>query len=286
MQYSLGLSQGAGIDTNRIMCFSKVVGDSIVLHRKEVFNVHDVFLSRFQMHRQVYNHPAAISLDYMVSDCMLLADQELEISSAIGDPDMFLRLTDYVLREIENSRTQSLAAARAVVRRIRCRKLYRFCDEQLMSSGSSREVTALDVTSSQDASKWNIQLHPEDIVVCLVVLNFGRKDHNPLDTVMFFKDWEDMNPHVLPSDKVSLVLPTVFEERIVRCYLRKEFDSKPDEQRAMAAVKDAFRRCMRRMQLGSPLPSPVPKPRPGSSSDSDAESDVVGTCRVEKRPRT
>jgi deoxynucleoside triphosphate triphosphohydrolase SAMHD1 len=284
--FALGRAQGAGIDCNRILGFSKVVRDGIVFHRKEVYNIHSVFLSRYQMHREIYNHKAAISLDHMISDAMLLADQSLEISDAIGSSVQFLRLTDYVLREIENSRSACLADARSIVRRIRCRKLYRFCDEHLMPAGGFREITELDVTTSQDAAKWDIDLKPEDIVVSLVVLNFGRKDRNPLDSVMFFKDWSDMNPRVLPSGKVSLVFPTVFEERLLRVYLRKEFDSKSDEHRAMAAVKDSFRRCIRRMQLGSPLPSPVQRTRPAADApSSDTESDVVDASRLEKRMR-
>jgi deoxynucleoside triphosphate triphosphohydrolase SAMHD1 len=291
--YNLGLP-GSGFDHRRLMKFAKVNGDSITFHRKEIFNVYHLFLTRFQLHRTVYNHRAALSIDSMITDAFMHADQTLEISDAIFDAPSFMRLTDSLLYQIEHSKDQRLASARSIVDRIRRRKLYRFVDECLLPEGSKRRVTEQEITTSQDSGKWGINLRPEDIVISNVALNFGRKDQNPVENVLFFKDWEDTNPVHMPSSKVSYVLPTAFEERITRLYLRRRFESPADEQRAVGAARDAFRRCMHRLDLGSPLPPAgvSGRPRDGgvqkdagngmrrqqhdlSDTRSDTESDVV-----------
>jgi deoxynucleoside triphosphate triphosphohydrolase SAMHD1 len=293
--YNLGLP-GSGFDHRRLMKFAKVSGDSIAFHRKEIFNVYHLFLTRFQLHRTVYNHRAALSIDAMITDAFLLADQTLQISDAILDAPSFMRLTDSVLYRIEHSTDSSLMSARSIVDRIRRRKLYRFVDECLLPEGSRRRVTEQDITTSQNAGRWGVDLRPEDIVISNVALNFGRKDKNPVESVLFFKDWEDTNPVHIPSSKVSYVLPTAFEERITRVYLRRQFDSSADEQQAVGAARDAFRRCMHRLNLGSPLPPSgamgrlpaVASSQRGAKNgireaqhdlvcpDSDSGSDVVG----------
>lgn len=48
--YNVGLQGHYGFDHRRLMKFAKVVDDSICFHRKEIFNVYHLFLTRFQLH--------------------------------------------------------------------------------------------------------------------------------------------------------------------------------------------------------------------------------------------
>lgn len=255
--HNLGLP-GSGFDHRRLMKFAKVVDSDICFHRKEIFNVYHLFLTRFQLHRTVYNHRAALSIDAMITDALLHADQPLEISDAINDAESFLRLSDSLLYTIEHSRDTNLKAARDIIKRLRYRKLYAFVDECLLPTGTSCKLTEQDITTHQDAAKWGIDLRPQDIVLSKVSLNFGRKDRNPVENVLFFTDWEDTNPSNIPTSKVSYVVPAVFEEKILRLYLRRAFDTPDELQRAKQAAKHAFRRCVQIRNLGSPLKSPRP----------------------------
>lgn len=254
--YNLGLS-GTGFDHRRLMKFAKVVNDDITFHRKEIFNVYHMFLTRFQLHRTCYNHPAALSIDAMIADAFLHADESLGLSNAIQAPDDFLRLNDSLLCQIEYSKDPKLNTARHIVRRIRYRKLYRLVDEYLLPSGFGCTVTEQDITTCQDASCYGVDLKPCDIIISCVTLNFGKHDQNPVDSVLFFRDWNDQCPVRMPSSKVSYVLPAQFEERIMRVYLRREFDTAAEQLRAVAAAKYAFRRCIQKYNLGTPLLSPA-----------------------------
>lgn len=238
--YSLHLP--LGFDSRRLMRFAKVVGEDICFHQKEIYSVYQLYLTRFQLHRTVYNHMTALSLDAMCMDAFLEADEALGLSEAILDPTEFLRLSDSTLTMIEHSREQNLKSARDIIYRIRRRKLYRFVDEGLVPPGSTRKMTEQDVVSRQNNNS-GIILRPEDIVIFIVKLNFGCGDRNPVDDVLFFKDWEDQNPRYIGSD-FSFVVPKVFEERIVRVYLKKLFADRANELRAMETVKAAFRRCI------------------------------------------
>lgn len=49
--HNVGLQGAYGFDHRRLMNFAKVVDDNICFHRKEIFNVYHLFLTRFQLHR-------------------------------------------------------------------------------------------------------------------------------------------------------------------------------------------------------------------------------------------
>lgn len=71
------------------------------------------------------------------------------------------------------------------------------------------------------------------------------------------KNREDQNPTHIPSSNVSYVMPVHFQEKIIRVFVRPQKNAEGD--RIMHAVKVAFRRFARHMNLGSPLASPVPR---------------------------
>lgn len=128
-------------------------------------------------------------MDAMVSDAFLHADRQLGISSSIVDPEEFLTVTDSLTAIIERSKDIAMAPARNLIRRLRCRKLYRLVEEVLLPAGMSRRLTPQQIATCQDSAGTGVILTPDDIYVAHVSLNFGMKDKNPVDRVLFFKDW-------------------------------------------------------------------------------------------------
>ncbi len=250
--YNVGLQGCYGFDHKRLMKFAKVVDDSICFHRKEIFNVYHLFLTRFQLHRTVYNHKAAIAIDAMLADILTLANAPLRIADSIRDPVHFMQMTDVILHKIEYSREPALAPARDLVHRLRRRDLYSFVDEVLLPEGCARAIAPEDVTTCQVGG--DVDLVPDDIVLATVTLNFGMKNKNPIDNVKFFRDWDDENPVHISSSKVSYVIPATFEEKILRLYLRRPRG--PDTERYKQAARQAFQAFLRRSNFISPAPSP------------------------------
>lgn len=52
--YNVGLQGAYGFDHRRLIRFAKIVGDHVCFHRKELFNVYHLFLTRFQLHRKFF----------------------------------------------------------------------------------------------------------------------------------------------------------------------------------------------------------------------------------------
>lgn len=189
--YNVGLQGSYGFDYRRLMKFAKVIGDNICFHRKELFNVYHLFLTRYQLHRTVYNHRAAIAIDAMVTDALLHADETLRIADSIERPEDFITLSDCIIPQIEFSKHPQLKLSKNLIHRLRRRKLYRFADEILLPTEDTYNpaVSPEDVTTCQDAASAGVTLTPDDVFIANVSLNFGMKERNPVDRVLFFKNW-------------------------------------------------------------------------------------------------
>ena len=74
------------------MKFSRVINDEICFHSKEVYNVYEMFHTRYSMHKQIYTHKVGKAIEYMISDALTLADPYLHISKAIDDPAEYVFL--------------------------------------------------------------------------------------------------------------------------------------------------------------------------------------------------
>ncbi len=93
-------------DCSRLMTFCKVIEDQICFSHKEVYNVYEMFQTRYSLFRRVYTHKVGKAIEHMIVDAMLMADPYLHLSAQIDDPEQYAFLTDSVLIDIEKSRVQ------------------------------------------------------------------------------------------------------------------------------------------------------------------------------------
>ncbi len=129
-----------------------------------------------------------------------------------------------------NTLTQppALRESQAILRRLRCRDLYKIVGDRLLSPEqavhASKTATPEFIASCADAS---LPLCAHDIIVHQLKINYAMKDKNPVDSVSFYNG-NDETPFHLPKSKVSLMIPDVFEEKcgiqharsIVACFTR------------------------------------------------------------------
>jgi HD superfamily phosphohydrolase len=98
-------------DFSRLMKFSRVIDNQICYHAKEVFNIYELFHTRYVLFKMVYTHRAAKATEYMIRDALIEADIAWgrRLSNAIENPAEYMKLTDCILKDIENSRYYHLS---------------------------------------------------------------------------------------------------------------------------------------------------------------------------------
>ncbi|GJQ13435.1 hypothetical protein GpartN1_g5226.t1 [Galdieria partita] len=226
-----------GFDHSRLMQYCRVIDNWLCYHQKEIFNMYDMFNLRFKLHKIVYNHRTSKAIDYMLMDILLYADSYFDISKSIFDCTNFIRMTDSILYAIEHSREPSLEKSQKILHSLRKRELYKFVCELLVPSHIP-DITEEEVTTHQNTSQVN--LRPEDVIVQNMRANYAMKEKNPVDNVLFFRNWEDRNPVHIPREHVSYLIPDVFEEHTVRLY------SKSRDPAVIQAAKKAFQMAVQR----------------------------------------
>eukprot|EP01027_Heterolobosea_sp_BB2_P018252 GEZU01025740.1.p1 GENE.GEZU01025740.1~~GEZU01025740.1.p1 ORF type:complete len:454 (+),score=124.60 GEZU01025740.1:114-1475(+) len=216
--YNLGMK--SSYDFSRLINFSRVVNNEICFHAKEVYNLYEMFHTRYSLHKQVYTHRVGKAIEYMITDALLLADPYMKISDSILDAEEYCTMTDSVLKVIERSKGEELKASRDLIRRLRKRDLYKYVDEILLppsSTASVPKMTEQDVANCQDP---NSNLNADDLIIHDLRINYALKDKNPVDHVHFFKNWDDTASFSIKKEQVSLLIPDNFQERYIRLYCR------------------------------------------------------------------
>ncbi|KFK23717.1 hypothetical protein AALP_AAs68427U000200 [Arabis alpina] len=88
-----------------------------------------------------------------------------------------------------------------------------FCNEYAVPKDKIdhfKPVTAKDIICSQKHT--SLTLKEEDI---------ARGRENPLECIKFFKDYESEEKFVIPEERVSHLLPTTYQDMIMRVYAKK-----------------------------------------------------------------
>ncbi|GER35757.1 HD domain-containing metal-dependentphosphohydrolase family protein [Striga asiatica] len=221
-EYSRLLSNLLYDSFHLLMQSMRVMGDEICYRYKEHRTIHKLFATRADLFRTVYTHAKVKAIDLMLVDALISANSYLEIASDIQDPSKYWKLDDTIIKTIETTPGQELKEARDLILRIRRRDLYQYCNEYAVPKDkleNFKNVTAQDIVCSQ--KNGGVTLREEDVVVSNVRIDLARGRHNPLESVMFFQDYDCEDKFPISDNQVSHLLPTSYQDMIVRVYSKK-----------------------------------------------------------------
>ncbi len=238
------------VDVRRLMTNCRVIDNQICYHEKVAFTVYQLFHSRYSMFKQVYSHRAVKAVEYMVRDALISANPTLDIVGRVVSADKYLSLDDRVLALIAAHPSSELDEARALLRRIDFRDIYRFTEEALIPESvheSHKNITAAQVLKYLPDGA---HVTEKDVIVQNLVLNFAKKDKNPVDDVRFFKTWDDDESFPINRQQTSHLTPSLFLERYLRVFIKDNDEGK------IAAVREAIATFVEK-EFGSRLAKPA-----------------------------
>lgn len=71
--YNLGLR--SSYDPKRLLVYSRVINNEICYHQKEVYNVYEMFHTRYTLFKQIYTHRVGKSIELMIVDAFMAASK-------------------------------------------------------------------------------------------------------------------------------------------------------------------------------------------------------------------
>lgn len=244
--HSIGLK--SSYDYSRLMKFSRVIDDELCFHAKESYNIYEMFHTRYSLFKQIYTHRVGKAIEFMVCDIFKNANPYLKINERLSDPVEYLTLNDHIIHEIEVSKSPELKTARDLIKRLRKRELYKLADEVILPDDSSNpyfkskmlNITSQDVYDSKEADD---KIDKDNIIIDIFDCNYAMKNKNPVNNVRFYTKWNPNESFKLAQEKVSLLIPHIYSETIVRVY------SKDKEQ--VKAINHAFRNLLKKLNFSN-----------------------------------
>uniref|UniRef100_A0AAX7T0L8 HD domain-containing protein n=1 Tax=Astatotilapia calliptera TaxID=8154 RepID=A0AAX7T0L8_ASTCA len=224
-------------DHQRFIMFARVCdvnGRKHICSRdKEVANLYDMFHTRNSLHRRAYQHRVTKSVEIMIKDALLKADQYILtkgsggttfcLSKAKTDMEAYTKLTDQMIERIlhpcscSNEFTPSpLEEARMILQRIMSRDLYQFMGEtKVCNQGWTG-------TKTWPRLFWPTYLciSPLKTIYLVVTLDYGMKNKDPINTTYFYTKANPTEAFKISREQVSKLLPVCFAEKILRVYCK------------------------------------------------------------------
>ena len=205
---ALGMSYG--FDHSRIFPYCKVIDGEICFCNKIIFNVFELFDTRYRLHKQVYNHPTVKRVDMMLERIFELLER---IIPAFNDPfedeklDNFLKLTDSIMDYpfmMDNAEE-----LQRIINDLRSRRLATILDSILLKYGDNPE---------EIWKQWCLDNNVElgEYKYCIRKLSFSAGIRNPLNYVKFYiKNTNELMSRKDINIVMGSILPNKFEEKYV-----------------------------------------------------------------------
>ncbi|ORZ38135.1 HD phosphohydrolase domain-containing protein [Catenaria anguillulae PL171] len=250
-------------DPSRLLKNYRVIDSEICYHVKEAWNIYELFHTRYSLFKRIYTHKTCNGIELLMKDALVAANPVLRFDEAIHDPDLYLRMTDSILRDIEYSSDPLLERSRGLLKRLRTRDIYRCCDEVVVEYGHTQHIkhnlTPAHIVACAGPSAGLVD---DDIRVDVASLHFGMKNQDPVQRLNFFGKHDNSTKIPIKSTETSQLVPRAFCETVVRVYA-----TNPEK---VEVVQQAFRKCIEPLlrEVGSEAsPSRVRTVPAGSSAN-------------------
>jgi HD superfamily phosphohydrolase len=220
---SFYLGSGTPFDLGRIISHAKVIDGNICFPEKVSYDIYKVFRTRYDLHKQYYNHKTVVCIEYMVRDILQSIDSLLKITQIInsGNLDQFINLTDSVILDttkiLKNCDSYyqlnkyPIDSIDKLIDRIETRNIYK-C---LYSGSYNTEESDIDNQITQVINKLDSKSIDKNKILIVknkIGLLSGNKSH-PFDNFYFY-DRND-NAKLLPKEKISYLMSQSHQEIVV-----------------------------------------------------------------------
>ncbi|KAM8842311.1 deoxynucleoside triphosphate triphosphohydrolase SAMHD1-like [Synchiropus picturatus] len=211
-------------DYSRLLLSARVCEDrkQICYRDKEMSNIYDMFRTRYMLHKRAYQHSVVVAIEAMITDAFLEADKHFQVegsggnmftlSEAITDIEAYSKLTDHVFEDILYSSDPQLEQARAILRRIVTRDLYKLVGEVVQANDGDLQTCKTALTEKLGERTMG------DVVVKRADISYGMK--RKIKYKFYRKTAPDTAVALRPTAS-SPTNPRTFSEKLIRVYAKK-----------------------------------------------------------------
>lgn len=226
--YYLGIE--TSFNPSRLIEGVIVSENNICFPEQSIYDMVNLFNTRYQFHRRIYGHKSVISAQFMITELMFLLDPILKISDCVEDMDKFIELNDdYIIEGIKfinddlskKIYSTNIESVKKILSDLSRHILYPFIGSYV----TDKKIEFDKISFSKDTC------NPHDLLVYQSRVGYvsGSKP-NPLDNIMIYKTKDlhcgidTLKPTKFTSDKFSRLTPAVHQEYITMIFYKHKND--------------------------------------------------------------
>ncbi|XP_025076068.1 deoxynucleoside triphosphate triphosphohydrolase SAMHD1-like [Pomacea canaliculata] len=241
----LHLGIRSSFDHGRFIRLTRVIRHGkkmrLCVRDKEAFNVYQLFQTRHALHKKAYKHRVTSAVEYTLAEILIKAKdvklipgkrKRLALPQCIDDMSAYTHLTDEIFQQIRISSKKELKQSRDLLQALERRKLFVCVAESCPIANSKCKILKEDTSKLAKETKIKKELIQQlkrhdpsflddTITVQVVMLDFGKKDRNPVDELCFYTKRDIDTAIKIKSTEVSHLFPKkMFQEQMVRVFLK------------------------------------------------------------------
>jgi len=230
--YMIGLKSSKP-DYHRIYKNARIINNDICFNIKHDNEILNLFQTRYKQYKQIYYHKTTGSIDLMMKDALILSDSYFKYLNRLYDMHDYCLLDDKIIDkilyissnisqlssdELEDIDVLSITKAGSIIDRIYNRDLYPFVCQVLITD-YNKDLLYLQ---PEDICIGNVKI--ENVIINSFNINYGNKDRNPFDSICFYKDEAPSVSFRIQASKISMSVPSKFDEKYIRIYTKHKED--------------------------------------------------------------
>lgn len=198
----------SGFDFSRLVNDVYVIDSTICYPPQLSMEICRLYQTRYQLHKEVYNHKCTISTEIMLVEYLKLIDKYIGLSESVNDMDKFCKFTDsYVLEAVHflDQTNPDIIKAQHIRNRLFNHDMYT-C---LYIKFSSKEI---------DLSQFDTVDIPEKIIHTRKIGFVSGNKHNPLKNIFVYEKSNINKKKKIELKEISNLLSTNYQENYLMIF--------------------------------------------------------------------
>lgn len=209
-------------DYSRLLEEAKIIDNKICYPKQTYLHLCSLFTTRYYLHKQIYNHKAVKSIEYMIEDMIRLLDPILNIKDSIKDLEKFIIFTDNFFANFldftKENNNQNISKAKEILDKLKRRELYKFVGSYTVTENKPKIICHNDFTNICP------QIKNDDLIISVVKIGYVSGDkENPLDNIYLYDKKNSNKCFKINKEDVTNFLPKSYQEICVKVFCKNKY---------------------------------------------------------------
>lgn len=202
--YRLGLLNYS-YDNSKLMNGARIINGEIWYPYDAGLSIHDLFVTRYKLFRDIYTHKTTQSVELMIWDIFENSNDYFKFDEKVQNMEEYWKLTDKILTKIKYTKHPSLIESQKIIKRIENRDLYKLGAKYVFTQ--DEKSLFAKITPEKIAEYSDGTVDKDEIKVVTNKYNYALDNRHPMDYVKYYYHENTRESFNVKKEKFSGIMP-------------------------------------------------------------------------------